>query len=75
VMTIEPWLSRKQVAELIGVHPMSLCRLVARGQFPPPIKMTDAHNAPTRWTREDIEQWAASRRQVVDRGEAVEAPG
>jgi predicted DNA-binding transcriptional regulator AlpA len=56
-------LSKLETSELVGVHAVSLMRLVRQGRFPKPIKLSTAKNGRVRFAEADIEQWLMSRRQ------------
>jgi predicted DNA-binding transcriptional regulator AlpA len=55
-----------RVAELLGVHPMSVWRWVRRGEFPRPIKLAPHVTA---WRASDVAAWLDEKRgeQEADR--------
>jgi predicted DNA-binding transcriptional regulator AlpA len=54
-------LSKRQVAELVGLHAESIMRLARQKKFPRPIKMGDGENCAVRFVADEIEKWIAER--------------
>jgi len=52
----------KEIAARLGVARASIWRWVSEGRFPKPIKLTSGC---TRWRREDVEAWEASRLEAA----------
>ncbi|MBN9557922.1 MAG: helix-turn-helix domain-containing protein [Alphaproteobacteria bacterium] len=52
----EPLLSKQRVAEILGLHPGSLMRLVKQGRFPKPIRI-GVTRGPVRWRPSDVDAW------------------
>lgn len=55
-------LSKSETSALVGVHAVSLMRLVKQGDFPKPFKLSPSKNSRVRFAQEDIEKWLQSRR-------------
>jgi predicted DNA-binding transcriptional regulator AlpA len=55
-------LSKSDTASLVNLHSVSVMRLVRKGLFPPPIKLTPAKNGRVRFVEEDIERWLLDRK-------------
>ena len=55
-------LSKKQVAQIIQMHPESVMRLSREGKFPPFIKIGSGTGAAVRFVDSDIEEWIKQRR-------------
>ena len=51
-------LTRRQVAEVIGVSPSTLDRMVGRGEFPPPLRLSPGRVG---WRRTTVQRWLAER--------------
>lgn len=54
-------LSKYETAEIVGIHCVSLMRLVRQGQFPAPIKLSQSKNSRVRFLPDDVECWLRSR--------------
>jgi excisionase family DNA binding protein len=50
---LEPHLTRREIAEALGIHPRTVSRWVREGVLPPPIKF--ARHGAARWKRSAIE--------------------
>lgn len=61
------FLNKRQVAEMIGIHPETLARLVREGKFPIPIRLTPGSRGNVRWDVMDIENWIAERKAEASR--------
>ncbi len=55
-------LSKKQVAQIIQMHPESVMRLSREGKFPRFIKIGSGTGAAVRFVESDIEEWIKQRR-------------
>jgi len=55
-------LSKSEAAEIVGLHSVSLMRLVRQGTFPKPIKLSTGRNGRVRFAEEDIEKWLFDRK-------------
>lgn len=55
-------LSKRQVAEVLGIHPESVMRLAREGRFPAPIKLGTGIQAAVRFDEEDVQAWLAERK-------------
>ena len=51
-------LRREEAAQLVGLSPATMQRLIVRGEFPAPRKLCDRSVA---WSRREIEAWFDSR--------------
>jgi predicted DNA-binding transcriptional regulator AlpA len=58
-------LTKQAAAELVGLHPESLMRLVREGKFPQPFKITDAKNGHVRFEAADVGRWIAEKRKAA----------
>jgi len=58
-------LSKKQVAQLIQMHPESIMRLSRQGKFPGFIKVGTGTGAAVRFVENDIEDWIKQRRGLA----------
>lgn len=58
-------LSKKQVAQIIQMHPESIMRLSREGKFPRFIKVGTGTGAAVRFLESDIEDWIKQRRDPV----------
>jgi prophage regulatory protein len=65
-------MSKRETAQLVGVHPEHLMRLTRQGRFPKPIKLGSAENCAVRFIVEEVEAWIAGR--VAER-DAAAYPG
>ncbi len=59
-MTPENLLTKRRVAEIIGVHEQTIMRLARDGNFPMPLR-TGAVGSAVRWRTKDIEAWINTR--------------
>lgn len=59
-MLLQKLLSKQAVADILGVHPQTVMRLVRRGTFPPPLRTGDIGSA-VRWRTQDINNWIEHR--------------
>lgn len=51
-------LTKRETAELLGLHPGGLVRKAkAEPSFPQPIRLGDKHNSSTRFVAEEVEAW------------------
>lgn len=55
-------LSKSETSELVGIHSVSLMRLVRQGRFPKPIKLSSGMNSRVRFLPQDVTQWIEARR-------------
>jgi excisionase family DNA binding protein len=55
-------LSKAEASALVGLHRVSLMRLVKQGNFPQPIKFSRSKGSRVRFALEDVEQWLSSRK-------------
>jgi predicted DNA-binding transcriptional regulator AlpA len=55
------YLSKQQTAELLGIHPASLMRLVRNGHFIQPIRLHPSLQGRIRFSESDVESWLDSR--------------
>lgn len=64
-------LSKSETSELVGIHNVSLMRLVRQGRFPKPIKLSHATNSRVRFLPQDVTQWIEARKAsaALDVGE------
>lgn len=53
-------ISKRAVAEIIGVHEQTIMRHVRDGTFPPPLR-TGGRGSAVRWRVADVEGWIAAR--------------
>lgn len=53
-------LSKRAVADVLGVHPQTVMRLVRQRKFPAPIRTGEIGSA-VRWRAEDLNAWIARR--------------
>jgi predicted DNA-binding transcriptional regulator AlpA len=63
-------LSKKAVADRVGVHPEHPMRLARQGRFPRPIKLGDSDNSGVRFVAEEVDDWVAGR-MAARQGEPV----
>jgi predicted DNA-binding transcriptional regulator AlpA len=54
-------LSKKQVAQIIQMHPESIMRLSREGKFPRFIKLGTGTGAAVRFVESDVENWIKQR--------------
>lgn len=54
--------SKKQVAQIVQMHPESIMRLSREGKFPPFIKVGTGTGAAVQFVESDIEDWIKQRR-------------
>jgi predicted DNA-binding transcriptional regulator AlpA len=54
-------LTKKETAELVGVHAEHLMRMSRQDRFPHPIKLGDTANCAVRFIAEEVEAWIAAR--------------
>lgn len=57
---MEHLLTKQTVAEILGLHPGSVMRLVRNGKFPPPLRIGDIGSR-VRWRARDVEAWIEAR--------------
>ena len=50
-------LSKMEVAAIVGLHPVSIMRLVGEGKFPRPIKPSATPHSRCRWDAADVDRW------------------
>ncbi len=55
-------LSKREVAELLGVHPLTVMRLAAAGDFPRPIKLGRGVQAAVRFDEADVKTWLTAKK-------------
>ena len=53
-------ISKRAVADILGVHLQTVMRLVNRGTFPQPLRTGDIGSA-VRWRTQDITNWIEHR--------------
>lgn len=58
-------ISKRAVADILGVHPQTVMRLVRRGTFPSPLRTGDIGSA-VRWRAQDINEWIEHRASRVE---------
>lgn len=58
-------LSKSEVASFVNLHDTTVMRMVQRGLFPRPIKITPAKNSRVRFLPEDVECWLQSRQNMT----------
>lgn len=54
----EPMLPRRSVERMTGLSKSTLYRLIKKGEFPQPLRMT---RKAVRWRREEINEWLSHR--------------
>ncbi|TNC61832.1 helix-turn-helix transcriptional regulator [Rubellimicrobium roseum] len=59
---IEKHLNRREVEEIVGLSRASIYRLMERGEFPRPVRVT---SKAVRWPESSIAQWIVERAQVA----------
>jgi len=59
-MIPEKLLSKRVVAEILGVHPQTVMRLARQGRFPRPFRTGEIGSA-VRWRESDVAAWIAQR--------------
>lgn len=55
-------LSKSETSDLVGIHSVSLMRLVRQGRFPKPIKISRSTNSRVRFLPHDVTQWIEARK-------------
>jgi predicted DNA-binding transcriptional regulator AlpA len=55
-MPTEKLLSKRVVADILGVHPQTIMRLARQGKFPQPLRTGDIGSA-VRWRESDVIAW------------------
>jgi predicted DNA-binding transcriptional regulator AlpA len=58
-------LSKREVAEIIQMHPESIMRLSRTGKFPRYIKIGRGNGGAVRFLDSDVEEWIANKRLPV----------
>lgn len=61
----EPMMRRRSVERLTGLSKSTLYRLIKKGEFPQPLRMT---RKAVRWRREEINEWLSHRPRGGGRG-------
>lgn len=61
----EPMLRRRSVERMTGLSKSTLYRLIKKGEFPPPLRLT---RKAVRWRREEISEWLSHRPRAGGRG-------
>lgn len=59
-MLPEQLLSKSAVANILGVHPQTVMRLVREGRFPQPLRTGDIGSA-VRWRAKEVSEWINQR--------------
>jgi predicted DNA-binding transcriptional regulator AlpA len=54
-------ISKKETAEIVGVHPEHIMRMVRQHRFPQPIKLGGSENSAVRFIADEVEVWIAAR--------------
>ena len=54
-------LSKQETADIIGVHPEHVMRMVRAGRFPKPIKTGPAVGCAVRFVADEVQQWIVGR--------------
>lgn len=54
----EPWVTRDEVAEHLGLDPSTVDRLVAEGGLPS-VKLGEARKSPRRFRLSEVDHWAS----------------
>jgi len=61
-------LSKRQVAEIVQMHPESIMRLAREGKFPRFIKIGTGTGGAVRFVESDIEDWIKQKRFAESNG-------
>jgi predicted DNA-binding transcriptional regulator AlpA len=61
----ENFLTKRDVAEKLGLHPRSINRYVDRGDFPKPIYLDGKHRVP-RWSPSQLQEWEDKKRKETE---------
>ena len=61
----EPMLRRRSVERMTGLSKSTLYRLIKKGEFPPPLRLT---RKAVRWRREEVHEWLSLRPRGGGRG-------
>lgn len=56
----EKLLSKQTVADILGVHPQTVMRLVRESKFPQPLRTGEKGSA-VRWRNKDVSNWIDQR--------------
>jgi prophage regulatory protein len=59
-------MSKRETAQLVGVHPEHLMRMTRQDRFPKPIKLGSTKNCAVRFIAEEVEAWVAVRAAARD---------
>lgn len=62
---MKPLLTKKQAAELVGVHPESIMRMARENRFPQPIRLGHALQSHIRFDEADVLEWLQERKAEV----------
>jgi predicted DNA-binding transcriptional regulator AlpA len=54
-------LSKRDAANRLGFHPEHLMRLVRRGEFPRPVRLSTVPNAHVRFLADEVDAWLEGR--------------
>jgi len=54
-------LTKRQVAERVGLHPEYIMTLARQGKFPQPIKYGEHRTASVRFVESEVDAWIAER--------------
>jgi excisionase family DNA binding protein len=57
-------LTKRQVAERLGIHPESVMRLARAGRFPRAIKIGDDFRCAVRFDEAEVEAWLEQRKSA-----------
>jgi excisionase family DNA binding protein len=60
----EQLLSRREVAERLGVHPRTVARMICEGRLPDPFRL--GGKGDLRWRESDIDDWIAAGCPICD---------
>ncbi len=55
-------LSKRQVAALLGIHPLSVNRMVRQQRFPAPLKLSSGEGGHCRWPESVVRRWLDERK-------------
>jgi predicted DNA-binding transcriptional regulator AlpA len=54
-------LSKKDVADLVGLHPEHIMRMAREGKFPKPIKLSASQNGRARFVDTEVDEWITAK--------------
>lgn len=60
-------ITKRDVAQMLHVHPESVMRLVRNGKFPAPIRLQDKSGSRLRWDLYEIEAWVDASKASASR--------